>query len=216
MKKYDLIYFCGDSWTVALNTDGVLPEIQPTHTLFTYLVADHFKLPYKVDAKGGASNTWIQRQLYDNLPEIKQQYNNILCVVGYTCPTRQEIYYTKTGEAETLSENACSKEFYQRFITEHFDYGFCDRRTKTIIKTVRSLAHTLSIDLIEAFAFSDVLDVDFLNNNHVLETNFMHVAGDEGRIYNPKTGGHGHQNKLGNRKIADALIHKIQSIYGSN
>lgn len=216
MKNYDLIYFCGDSWTVAHNTDNVLPEKQPEHTLFTYLVADHFKIPYKVDAKGGASNDWIQHQLYNNLPEIKKEYNNILCVVGYSCPTRKDIYYKKTNQVATLSDNACSKEFYERYITEHFDYEYCDTRTKLIMKTVRSLTSFLSIDLIEAFAFSKILDVDFLYNNHVLEKHYLDISGDEGRIYNPVTGGLGHQNQIGNRKIADALIDKIQSTYGSN
>lgn len=214
MKKYDLIYFCGDSWTVANNTDNVLPKDQPTESLFTYLVANHFKSPYIVDARGGANNEWIQRQLYDNLPELKKEYSNILCVVGYSCPTRQEIYYSKLGITDTLSENVCSKEFYQAFITEHFDWATCDTKTCTIIKTIRSLTNMLSIDLIEAFAFTDVLNVDFLNNNHVLEKNFLTISGDEGRIYNPKMGTYGHQNELGNRKIADALIKKINSVYG--
>jgi hypothetical protein len=61
MKKYDLIYFVGDSWTVADNTDNVLPEPQPKETLFTYLVSNHFDIPYVVDAEAGAGNEWIHR-----------------------------------------------------------------------------------------------------------------------------------------------------------
>ena len=216
MKKYDLIYFVGDSWTIANNTDGVLAEPQPINTLFTYLVANHFNVPYKVTAQGGASNTWIMRQVYDNLPDLCSDNKQILCIVAYSCPTREELYFNSTQTIETLNDKMCSKEFYQSYITEHLNFNYSNMKTSNIIKSVRALSNTLSVDLIEAFAFTDVLNVEFLNNRQILEQNFRLICGDEGRIYNPKTGGHGHQNQLGNRKIADALIQKINEVYGTN
>lgn len=215
MKNYDLIYFVGDSWTVANNDDEVLPAPQPTETLFTYLVAKHFNLPYKVTAAGGVSNAWIHRQIYDDLPVLAEN-KNILLVIGYTCSSRQEIYYNNLGYFETLSENLCSKEFYERYLIEHFNWEYSFINTTTLIKSIRVLAKASSVDLIEAFAFSNILNVDFLNNGHVLDKNYLTICGDEGRIYNPKTGGHGHQNQIGNKKIADALIQKINEVYGTN
>lgn len=216
MKKYDLIYFAGDSWTVATNTDGVLKTPILETQGFPFIVSDFLKIPYVKNAKGGAGNTWIHREVYNDIPELHKRYKKILSIVGWSHPLRVEILCNEFKDIHNISSPPFSKEFHMRYCEEACNFPMKKYEENTIlyIKSLRSLYHTYKVDYIDAFAFSDVLHVPFIGQPKVLEKTFLDICGDEGRIYNPTTGGHGHQNVLGNEKIARALIDVINKYYG--
>ena len=215
MKKYDLIYFVGDSWTVAHNTDGVLPELQPKETLFTHLVAHHFNLPYVVDAEGGVGNEWIHRTAINGIEKFTSENNNILLIIGWSDPSRREIFSIDLKKSTSISEISCSLDWYKEYVVKCFDYDFQVEMTTAFRKSIRGLCHAFNIDYIECFAFTPITNISFLNKNHVLEQNWAEICGEEGRIFVPNTPfKYGHQNKLGQEKIANALINKIIKTYG--
>lgn len=216
MKKYDLIYFAGDSWTVALNTDNVLKTPMLETQGFPFIVSDHLKIPYIKKARGGAGNTWIHREVYKDIPELHKKYKKILSVVGWSHPQRVEIFSNNFKDIHNISSPPFSKEFHMRYCEEACDFELKNYEENTIlyIKSLRALYHAYKVDYIDAFAFSNVLHVPFIGHPKVLEENYLDICGDEGRIYNPATSGYGHQNILGNEKIAKALLNAIHKYYG--
>jgi hypothetical protein len=221
MKKYDLLYFVGDSWSTAICTDNGLPRIPEVHERFYDIVAKYYNLPYKVTAEGGAGNSWIHRQIYDNLPTLKEQYKNIIVIVGFSDPTRIELFNNKWKDYHTIDDYHWEKGWYKLWLTEYCDptWQSQEKYTQTLIKSLRSLYYTLDVDYLECFAFTTPLVVNnFLSSNKYLERTWADICGEEGRIFNPQINGYGHQNLLGNQKIAEAIINKLNQLYfnGSN
>jgi len=215
MKKYDLIYFVGDSWTVAHITDGVLPEPQPKETLFTYLVANYFNIPYIVDANGGVSNEWIHRTAVNGIEKFVTENKKILLIIGWSDPSRREMFSNELRQSISVSEISCSLDWYKEYVVKYFDYDFQSEITIALRKSIRGLCHAFDIDYIECSAFTPFTNISFLDKNQMLEEHWSKICGEEGRIFVPNTlFKYGHQNKLGQEKIANALINKIIKTYG--
>ena len=217
---YDLIYFCGDSWTVAKNAEGVEPTVCATEETFYYLVSDYFKIPYYNNARGGAGNLWIHNQIYREIPELKKQYKKILSIVGWSDPYRVEIFNNKKKELTNIIDNSVfSLEFIKMYMEQSYN-GYqthYNEITNTYIKSVRALYNCFNIDYIDAYAFTeDQEHINFLGENKWLEKAYISICGDEGRIWIPNINDYGHQNKIGQKKIADALIKKIEKLYGTS
>jgi hypothetical protein len=182
--------------------------------LFTHLTAQYFNLPYIVDAIGGMGNEWIHRTVINGIEKYVARKKKILLIVGWSDPSRREIYFNDLGYPHTVSENACKPDWHKEYMTRHFNHEFQSEITTTLRKSVRGFCHAFDVDYIECFAFTDLPKIPFLDKDHVLEKNWAEICGDEGRLFNPNTHGYGHQNKLGQEKIAKALIGKIVKRYG--
>lgn len=219
-KRFDLIYFCGDSWTHARNAEGVMHTACLEEETFYYLVAKNYNLPYVKSAKGGAGNKWIHNRIYIDIPELKKKYTNILSIVGWSDPDRIEIFDNKQKQINNISSPPFSREFDKLYLDESYDFSstYYFDQTCIYIKSARALYSALNIGYIDAIAFRPEnpleLKVDFLGEGKILEKTYLDICGDEGRIYMPKIKGYGHQNNLGQQKIATALIEKIEELYG--
>lgn len=216
VNKYKLIYFVGDSYTEGHHTDNVLAQPIPIHQRFTSIVASKLKTQYKIDAKGGGSNTWIHRQLYRNIPKLYDETNGkLLVVVSWSEPTRIEMFSGQRNSLETINDSNFDVEFVKMYFNEAYcdDHRLYDDLTKTLIESCRSLLTLLNIDYIETFSNGPVLDVDFLSSNKTLIPSYREICGTEGSIYNPELDFYGHQNVIGNQCIANSILEKISELY---
>lgn len=220
-KRYDLIYFCGDSWTHARHAEGVQSVAATIEQTFYHLIAQHYNLPYVQSAKGGAGNKWIYQTVYEDIPKLREQYKRILSIVGWSDCERVEIFNSSVKDIRNISVPPFTREFHKMYLEESYDttIQYYMKETTTYIKSVRALYKCYNIDYIDAFAFRPEnpfkLKVDFLGEGKILEETYLKICGDEGRIYMPEINNYGHQNNYGQVKIANALIKRIDELYGT-
>lgn len=217
MKKFDHIVFYGDSWTEANNTDGIWPRPITIEETFPYMVAEEYNVSYTKVSKGGANNGWIHRQIYNTLPKIAQKYKKVLSITGWSSPARVELPCLNKLDWEGVASPPFSLEFFKHYMIDSYMQGHpvYDVHTITLIKSARALYKCLDVDYIDAFAFTPILYVDFLDSCNMLDTTYHDIVGlGEGRLYNKETGIYWHQTPIGNRMIADALIRHINQNNG--
>jgi len=218
MKKYDLIYFMGDSWTFAIGQyEDVNEEITQSNR-WTGLVASHFGLEEVNNSIAGVGNLSICRKTYEDVLKFVGEGKKILAVISYSDPNRVELYNEKHSKLLVLNNSQWEEEFYKTYITTYNNYIANSQQTIFYISTVRTLFERHNIDYVENFAFTKILDIPYFSNKTMLDKTLLNIAGNQGRfsmygLNGPPGSLYGHANVLGNKKIADAIIEKITKEY---
>lgn len=218
MKKYDLIYFMGDSWTYALGqSEDVNHEIN-INNRWSRLVADHFGLEEVNNSEAGIGNLSISQRTYKNILEYVNKGLNVLAVISYSDPSRIEMYNEELSRIVALNESHWDLEFYKIWLTKYYNATVNTQQSIFYITATKMLLERYNVDYVDNFAFTKILDIPYVSNKTILDKRLCDIAGDEGRfllnykrepIYSP----YGHANILGNKKIADAIIEQITKEY---
>lgn len=218
MKKYDLIYFMGDSWTYAIGqAEDINNEINYNNR-WSRIVADHFALPEFNKSEAGIGNLSICQRAYADVLNFIQERKNILAVISYSDPNRVELYNHELAKLAVLNESQWDLEFFKTYMTKYYDWKNNKEQTIFYITAIKTLLENHNIDYIDNFAFTEVLDIPYFSNKTLLDKSLCDIAGNDGRFrlhyerepcYSP----YGHANILGNIRIANTIIEKITMEY---
>lgn len=218
MKKYDLIYFMGDSWTFASGqAEDVNNEVNASNR-WSKLVANHFGLLEVNNSEAGIGNLSICQRTYNDVLNLIKQGKNMLAVISYSDPNRVELYNDELSQLVVLNESHWDLEFFKTYMTKYYSWQNNIHQSIFYISATKTLLECHNIDYIDNFAFTEILDIPYFSSNTMLDKTLCDIAGDEGRFLlhykrEPGYSPYGHANILGNMKIADAVIEKITKEY---
>lgn len=216
MKKYDLIYFMGDSWTVARGQSEDLTNSVNLENRWTGLVSKYFRLPEINEAIAGCGNRTIFQKVYQDIYSLLSENKKPLVVVSYTDPDRVELWNSKYNQLEVLSNSTdyWNLEFYKIFLTEYHNRDANNQQSITYILAIKTLLEKFNLDYVDNWAFTPILENKYFNTKTQLEQTLVDIAGDEGRFPMPNLlSTYGHANVYGNQKIANKIIQKISQLY---
>jgi lysophospholipase L1-like esterase len=202
MKKYDLILFMGDSYTVGFGQADDVYQVITNQNRYSALVSQYFNLEEVNIAEAGISNHFIARTLYNELPNFKNKNINPLVIVSYTSYNRLEILN------ETLP-------YYKDYLIDSFNEKFNLECSKYYILSVRALLNSLQMDFIETSSLFKFREAPELINNQCLPDDFPTIVGADGCFKGSKNGNEwlGHLNITGHKMIAERIIEKINDLY---
>jgi hypothetical protein len=222
MKKYDLLYCIGDSFVYAIDqADDVNHEITENNR-FTNLVSNHYDLKCVNHAVPGISNEYIAKKLYSDIINFKSQGINPLVFVAYTDPWRTEIYSNKNNVAATMTESTVS--FFKEYLVEHHNDQYVLDRTIYNVLSVRTLLNYFSFDFIDSWVFyysgpagPYKNDIPYISNKQEIQEPLKDIAGVDRYILSSDNNiiTYGHPNIIGHAKIANTIIEKINTLYGT-
>lgn len=211
--KYNLLYCMGDSFSVgAAQADDINSEVTIDNR-FSNLVANHYGLHCINNASGGASNKYIARILYNDVAEFIKKGINPLVLVSYTEHSRNEIYSNIIEGAVTISTNSVS--FYKDYIVDHYNDQYSLDCTNYYIDSIKALLSYKNIDFVDAFVFHHEGYNPHISRHTELDKTFCDMAMTDRFILDPINGDLGHPTAAGHKKIADAFIKKIETLYGT-
>lgn len=206
--NYDLIYFMGDSYTRALGQlDDLKSEINETNR-FCDLIGKKYNLPIVNHGMPGCSNYHIFKTVYNDIYNFIKQGKKVLAVISYTSVTRVDMFHKEKNTYLPISPDF---SFYKDYMVEYFDTDFCTELTTNYILAIHTLFDRFNIDYVEAHTLDPILDIPYDNNEHCLDKSFLTITGLDGRFTQ-----FGHANVLGNARIAEEFIKKIDQLYGTN
>lgn len=214
LKKYDFIYFIGDSYTVGEGQDDD-PHCEVTmKNRYCQLVADRFNLSLINHAEAGCSNDFIARTITKDMIEYKEKSYNPLVVVSYTNFSRREVWWEKFNVPTTLN---LDMKIYKDYVTDHYNEAFDKKVTRYHMASIKHLLKYMQYDFVETWS-GEVVHDPLLNRTTELLPQFIDIAGNKGCFIVKnvnKPGTHrGHLNAHGNKVIAKHIIDKIVELYG--
>lgn len=205
-QKYDLIYFMGDSFTWAAGLDDDLKKEVNVDNRFSNLIGSHYNIPIMNLAKSGCSNYTIFQTVYEDIYKFVKKKKKVLAIISYTSEVRIDLHHNKIGYPIPLSDNF---SFFKEYMLESYNYDFCIRFSTDHILAIHTLFERFNIDYVEAYTTDPILTIPFENKTRCLDQTFMDITQPEGRFTLT-----GHANALGNARIANAFIKKIDQLYG--
>ena len=206
--NYDFIYFMGDSYTWAMKQDDDINREINRQNRFSGLIGKHYNLPILNKALPGCSNFHIFKTVYDDIYKFVSQGKKILVVLSYTSPTRVDLFHNGRNKYQPISDLF---SFYKEYVVESFNTNYCDDLSTQYILAIHTLLDKFNIDYVESYVWDPLLDVPYANKNRCLDKSLLEITQPEGR-FNPT----GHANILGNARIAEEFIKKIDQLYGTN
>lgn len=213
MKKYDFIYFMGDSYTFgASQADDLKGEVTMDNR-YSQLVANKFKLPLVNNSFAGCSNDYIVRKITRDTLEYKKKGYKPLVVVCYTDFNRREIWWNKVNGPITLNPDI---KIYKDYLVDHYNKEFNKEITRYHMASMKSLLNYVEYDFIETWS-GEVVYEPLLDRTTELIPQFIDIVGDDGcfLVTNDYGGKRkGHLNIKGNKIIAKHIIDKIVELYG--
>ena len=218
MKKYDLIYFMGDSWTFARGQDEDVNREINISNRWSGLVASHFGLEEVNNSQAGIGNLSICQRTYRDVLDFVSKGKKVLAVISYSDPNRIEVYNKEHSRLIALNESHWDIEFFKTYMTQYYSQEANIEQTIFYITATRILFERYNVDYVDNFAFTKILDIPYFSNKTMLDKTLCDIAGDEGRFLlhykrEPPYSPYGHANVLGNVKIANAVIEKITKEY---
>lgn len=215
MKKYDLIYFMGDSFVVAINQyEDYHREINETNR-WTNLVAAHYNLAHYNNGIAGCGNYTVLERVYRDIYYFLQKGKNPLAVICYSDPSRVELYNKKYKRHMVINEIQWDIEFYKSFITNYEESHANTKLSAIYIAAVQSFLLQHGVDFIECHSLNNPISDPLILDHTGLPKSLYDIAGPDGKfIMQPGAPSkYGHPNVLGNSRIAEAIIKKIDSLY---
>lgn len=209
MKNYDLIYFMGDSFTVGIGQTDDVDKVITTENRFSNLVSKHFHLKEINKAVAGCGNFHVLKQTSKDILNYKKQNLNPLVVVGYSFYDRIEFYNPKRKILEPLS--TLDNDLYKSYLNNYYDRNFNIEISNLFILSIQSILNNNNIDFIEHWVSEDMIHSNHLMSEKSITTNLIDIAGDDGTF--TTTYGRGHANVIGNKRISERLITKIEELY---
>lgn len=217
-QKYDLFYCIGDSFTVgASQADDVNGEVT-IENRFSNLVANYYGLECVNHAVAGTNNNYIARTAYFDILKFKSQSINPLIFIGYTSPSRTEIYSNKTGTPVTMNHENVT--YYKEYMVDNYSEQYILDCTRYNVLSVRTLLKYCKFDFVDAWVFyssgkhnDELLEIPYLDNQEELSTPLFKIAGDDRFKFNNN---YGHPTPVGHQKIANIIIEKINTLYGTS
>lgn len=217
LKKYDLIYFMGDSYTLGIGqADDIYNEVT-IQNRYSQLVADRFNLPLVNHAIGGTSNDYIARTIIKDMVNYKKEGKNPLVVVCYSDHARREIWWEKENKSTTLNPDM---DIYKEYLINHYNKDFTQDVTRYHMASIKHVLKYMQFDFIETWS-GEVVDDYSLDRSTEILPDFVKIAWVEGCFIlepgdNPIKGlpRLGHLNVKGNKMIAELIIDKIVELYG--
>ena len=234
MRKYDFIYFIGDSFTFGVDQSDDLQKEVTFENRFSQLVANEFNLTLVNHAKAGCSNDFIARTITNDMLDYKKEGLNPLVVVSYTWSNRREIWDNKSHSAQTLQEYM---PIWKEYIINHHDkpgyQNYNDVITRYHMASIHHLLKYLDYDFVETWSGDPVYNTQ-LDTKTVILPNFIHTVLQEGCFRASGSGDgtpdpiqvgsenplefpydhYGHLNVRGNQMISKIIIDKINELYG--
>lgn len=215
MKNYDLIYFMGDSFAVAIGQYEDFNNEVNTTNRWTNLVAATYNLEHHNSAIAGCGNHTVLERVYRDISSFIQQGKNPLVVVCYSDPNRIELFHKEENRLMVINESQWELEFYKSFITNYQTKQSNIERSIMHIAAVQSFLLRHNIDFVDCHSFTDIIKDPLILDHTRLSQSLYDIAGNDGKFLMPvgTYSRYGHANVLGNKKIADAVIQKIDSLY---
>jgi len=217
MKKYDLLYCMGDSFTVGCGQADDVNEEVTVDNRFSNLISSHYGLDCNNNAVSGTSNECIARTIYSDILKFKSEGVNPLVVVSYTDPWRTEIYSNKLESTTTINEN--SVEYFKDYMIDNYNPLYALNRTIYNILSVRALLNYCNFDFVDSWVFyyheNNVAykpKIPYISNLQEIDTPLASIAGDDRFKINDN---YFHPTPFGHRKIANTIIEKINALYGT-
>jgi len=205
----------GDSFAVAISQyEDYNNEINETNR-WTNLVAAHYNLLHYNSGVAGCGNYTILEHVYREIYSFLKEGKKPLAVVCYTEPNRVELYNKKYKRHMVINEIQWELEFYKSFITNYEDKYANTKLSTTYIAAVQSFLMRHNVDFIDCYSLTDPIKDPIISNHTTLSKSLYNIADDDGKFIMPAGSPlkYGHPNVLGNKKIADAVIEKISSLY---
>jgi hypothetical protein len=217
MKKYDLLYCMGDSFVVGQGQDDDINREVTVENRFSNLIATHYGLECVNNAVAGCSNEHIAKTVYSDILKFKDEGINPLVVVTYTEPSRTEIYSNKLKSTTTISESTVV--YFKDYMIDNYNAPYALNRSIYNALSVKTLLNYCNFDFVDAWTFeyhenyvSRRIKVPYMSNVQEIDTPISTIAGDDrfkvGEAYL-------HPTPAGHRKIANTIIEKINTLYGS-
>lgn len=213
-KKYDLLYCMGDSFVHGYGQSDDIKQEITVENRFTNLVANHYGLRCVNNASAGTNNEYIARTVYSDILKLKSKGKNPLVFVAYTDPWRTEIYSNKFNMPMTINEDSVS--FFKEYMVDNYNFQYAIERSIYNALSVKTMLNYCNFDFVDAWNF-DLKKIPYINNEQELNKTLSAIAGSD--RYTVKIDGYsrlGHPNLIGHQKIADAIIEKINGLYGTN
>lgn len=208
-EKYDFIYFAGDSFTHAIGQlDDVHKEINKKNR-FSGLICEHYNLPEVNVGLPGCSVRHIFRTIYNDVYKFVAEGKKFLAVISYPARDRMELFHKQSNTMAVLSENF---DLYKDYILESYNQDYCDLISQEHIWAIHTLLDRFNIDYVEAWTCDSFLEIPYFKKERFLEKNFLEIIDKDGHFHSENI--YGHANILGNRRIADYYIKKIDELYG--
>lgn len=210
---YDLIYFMGDSFTYAVHQlDDLLREINEENR-FSGLIGKHYNLQVINNAKPGCSNYHIFKTVYKDVFNLINQKKKFLAITSYAYHTRVDLFHRSYKNYFPLSPKF---SFYKDYMLESFDEDYCYELSLYHILAIRTLFDKFKIDYVDAFIDQPLRDhiksSKFnVNPEKCLTASFNEIIKNDGKFISG-----GHANVIGNARIANEFIKKIDKLYGTN
>lgn len=214
LKKYDLIYFMGDSFTFGVGQAEDTEGEVTFKNRYSQLIATRLNLPHVNKAIAGTNNHDIAHQVYKDLLQYKKDNINPLVVVSWTDPERMSIWYGKEDRPYTISHSVVN--FYKDYLLNHHNNDHCYDISRFYIASVKHLIQSLNYDSIETWSLRIVTD-PLVDHSREITPSFERLVGDEGVFWfwsdAMKQKVPGHLNVLGHSIMAEKIINKIEELY---
>jgi len=210
-RKYDLMYFVGDSWVYAVGQSDDVDQVVTKNNRFSNLVASHYNLPCVNNSLAGAGNEYITRTLYQDLYRFHQENLNPFIVMVYSDPWRREIFCNDRKGNFIISEDTVT--FFKDYMVNHYNFRNLRELSAILVLQCRTVCDKFNFDYVDAWAFTNPLDIPYYDNQKTLPERLDLIAGEAGRFYIPSIKNYGHANILGHTKITNAIIKKIDELY---
>lgn len=206
----------GDSFTFAIGQYEDFNNEVNKDNRWTNLIANYYNLEHYNRAIAGAGNYTILEKVYVDVFSFVEQKKRPLVVVSYSDPNRIELYNKNYKNYSVLNDIQWDKEFYKTFITNYEDKEANKNLSINYICAIQSFLFRHDIDFIDCHAFTEVIQSPLIENKNRLSESLYDIAGNDGKFLVPvyKHFRYGHANVLGNKKIADKIIEKIENLYG--
>ena len=219
MKKYDLLYCMGDSFTVGHSQmDDVNKEIN-MHNRFSNLIASNYGLDCVNSAIAGCSNEQIAKTVYSDILKFKSEGINPLVVVSYTDPQRIELYSNALKSPITINE--VNVPFFKDYIVDNYNEQYLLDCTNYHICSIRAVLHYCNFDFVDAWVFkftgkfTSGMPPHYIGNEQEIDLSLGEIAGDDRYIISIVNDfiSYGHPNPAGHKRIANKFIEKIDTLY---
>jgi hypothetical protein len=214
MKKYDLIYFVGDSWTYAHSQFEDIDKEVTIDNRWSRLVAKHFDLEEVNNSQAGIGNLSICQRTYRDILDFISKGKKVLAVISYSDPNRVEVYNKEHSRLIALNESHWDIEFFKTYMTQYHSWEANIEQTIFYITATKTFLERYNVDYVDNFAFTKILDIPYFSNKTMLDKTLCDIAGNDGRLLEPyKNNSYGHANVQGNIRIANAIIEKLINEY---
>lgn len=208
VNDYDFIYFAGDSFTWAIHQGDDINREVDENNRFSGLVSKYFELPEVNAGLPGCSNQYIFQKVYNDVHEFVASGKKFISVLSYTDSSRLDLYSHNFGCQTPIAEESFS--FFKDYLIESYNQDYCDELSISYVLALHTLFDKFNLDYVDSWVFR-TLDVPFSDGSRTLTSSLADIMKKDGR-FNPN----GHANILGNKRIAETYIAKIEELYGTN